>query len=88
MLGLCRHYFRNISFDRILKRIAMKNNMGSIDRVIRIVVVAALVALYFTDTISGLWGTVALVAAGIFTLTSLTGFCPIYAIFGVKTCKV
>ncbi len=66
----------------------MKINMGSIDRVIRIVVVVALVALYFTGTISGLWGTVALVAAGIFTLTSLTGFCPIYAIFGVKTCKV
>ena len=39
--------------------------MGSIDRIVRIVIVAGLVALYFTDTITGLWGTVALVAAGI-----------------------
>jgi hypothetical protein len=66
----------------------MKNNMGSIDRIVRIVIVAGLVALYFTDIVTGLWGTVALVAASIFTLTSLVGFCPIYAIFGVKTCKV
>lgn len=66
----------------------MKNNMGSIDRIVRILIVASLVALYFTETVTGLWGTVALVAAGIFTLTSITGFCPIYAIFGVKTCKV
>lgn len=66
----------------------MKKNMGSIDRVVRIAIVAALVALYATGTVTSLWGTVALVAAGIFTLTSLTGFCPIYAIFGIKTCKV
>ncbi len=66
----------------------MKKNMGSIDRIVRLVIVAALVALYATGTVTSLWATVALVAAGIFTLTSLTGFCPIYAIFGLKTCKV
>ncbi|MBO3700609.1 DUF2892 domain-containing protein [Roseivirga sp. E12] len=66
----------------------MKKNMGSIDRIIRLVVVAALVALYATGTVTSLWGTIALVAAGIFTLTSLTGFCPIYAMIGVKTCRV
>ena len=88
MPSLRRHHFRYFNLNRILKLIAMKNNMGSIDRIVRIVIVSGLVALYFTDTITGLWGTVALVAAGIFTLTSLVGFCPIYAIFGVKTCKV
>lgn len=62
--------------------------MGSIDRIVRIVIVAGLAALYFTGTVTGLWGTVTLVAAGIFTLTSLVGFCPIYAIFGIKTCNV
>ncbi|OEK04145.1 YgaP family membrane protein [Roseivirga misakiensis] len=66
----------------------MKKNMGSVDRIVRLVVVAVLVALYATGTVSGLWGTVALVAAGIFTVTSLISFCPIYAIFGMKTCKV
>ena len=66
----------------------MKKNMGSADRIIRLLVVAALVALYATGTITGLWGTIALVASGIFTITSVIGFCPIYALIGVKTCKV
>ena len=61
--------------------------MGNADRIIRIVVVAALVVLYATGMTSGIWGTVALVAAGIFILTSLVGFCPIYTIVGIKTCK-
>ncbi|MFY0593050.1 YgaP family membrane protein [Roseivirga sp.] len=65
----------------------MKKNMGTTDRVVRVIIVAALVALYATGTVTSLWGTVALVAAGIFTVTSLISFCPIYAIFGVKTCK-
>lgn len=62
--------------------------MGSADRIIRLLVVAALVVLYVTGTVTGLWGTIALVVAGIFTLTSLVGFCPIYAAVGVKTCKI
>lgn len=66
----------------------MKKNMGSADRIIRLLVVAALVVLYVTGTVTGLWGTIALVVAGIFTLTSLVGFCPIYAVLGVKTCKI
>lgn len=66
----------------------MKKNMGNADRMIRMIVVLALVALYFTETLTGIWGLVALVAAGIFTLTSVVSFCPIYALFGAKTCKV
>lgn len=61
--------------------------MGSADRIIRLLVVAALVVLYVTGTVTGR-GTIALVVAGIFTLTSLVGFCPIYAAVGVKTCKI
>ena len=65
----------------------MKKNMGSPDRILRLIVVAALVLLNVTGTITGLWATVAIVAAVIFTVTSITGFCPIYALIGVKTCK-
>lgn len=65
----------------------MKKNMGTADRIFRLAVVAALVALFATGTISGIWGTVALVAAGIFALTSLFGFCPLYTLVGIKTCK-
>ncbi len=66
----------------------MKANMGSADRIIRIIIAAVIVALYFTGVISGTWGIVLLVLAGIFVLTSFVSFCPLYAPFGISTCKV
>lgn len=62
--------------------------MGSIDKVIRIVLAIIVVALYFTGVISGTLGIILLVLAGIFVLTSLISFCPLYAPFGLSTCKV
>ena len=62
--------------------------MGSTDKVIRLSVAAVLAALYFTGTVTGTLGIVALVAAGVFTLTSLVSFCPIYSILGINTCAV
>ena len=66
----------------------MKKNMGSTDKVIRLSAAAILAALYFTGTVTGTLGIVALVAAGVFTLTSLVSFCPIYPILGISTCAV
>ncbi|MCI4668814.1 MAG: DUF2892 domain-containing protein [Bacteroidia bacterium] len=66
----------------------MKKNMSNVDRIVRILIVAILAALYFTGTVTGTVGIILLVAGGIFTLTSLVSFCPIYAIFGISTCKV
>ncbi len=66
----------------------MKKNMGSTDKVIRLSAAAILAALYFTGTVTGTLGIVALVAAGVFTLTSLVSFCPIYPILGINTCSV
>ncbi len=62
--------------------------MGSTDKVIRLSAAAILAALYFTGTVTGTLGIVALVAAGVFTLTSLVSFCPIYPILGINTCSV
>lgn len=64
----------------------MKKNMGSMDRVMRFIIAAVVVALYFTGTITGTLGIVLLVLAGVFVLTSFIGFCPLYAPFGLKTC--
>jgi hypothetical protein len=66
----------------------MKKNMGNTDKVIRLSAAAILAALYFTETVTGTLGIVALVAAGVFTLTSLVSFCPIYPILGISTCSV
>ena len=64
----------------------MKKNMGTADKVIRILIAALIAVLFFTDVISGTLGIVLLILAGIFVLTSLISFCPLYTIFGWKTC--
>jgi len=66
----------------------MKKNMGTADRIIRVIIAAIVVALYFTNMISGTLGIVLLVLAGVFVLTSLVSFCPLYAPFGLRTCAV
>jgi len=64
----------------------MKSNMGSADKAVRIIMAIVLAALYFTGTIPGTLGIIALVVAGVFVLTSLISFCPLYSIFGMSTC--
>jgi hypothetical protein len=65
----------------------MKKNMGFADRAIRVIVAIIITVLYFTNLISGTLGIVLLVLAAVFVLTSLIGFCPLYAPFGLTTCK-
>lgn len=64
----------------------MKKNMGSTDRIIRFIVAAIFIGLYFTNIVTGIWGIVLLVLAGVFILTSFVSFCPLYAPFGLSTC--
>lgn len=66
----------------------MKKNMGMADRIIRVIIAATVAVLFFTGIISGVLGIVLLVLAGVFVLTSLVSFCPLYAPFGIKTCSV
>ncbi len=65
----------------------MKKNMGTSDRTIRVIIAAVIGVLFFTGVLHGTLGTVLLVLAVIFLLTSLVGFCPLYAPFGLRTCK-
>jgi drug/metabolite transporter superfamily protein YnfA len=66
----------------------MKKNMGSTDRVIRILLAVVFAALYFTDTVTGTFGYVLLALGGVFVLTSVVSFCPLYALVGFNTCPV
>lgn len=65
----------------------MKKNVGTADKIIRIIAAIIIAALYFTNTITGTLGIVLLILAGVFVLTSLVSFCPLYIIFGINTCK-
>lgn len=66
----------------------MKKNMGMTDKIIRIIIAAVIAILFFTNVINGTLGIILLVLAGIFLLTSFISFCPLYAPFGINTCKV
>ena len=65
----------------------MKQNMGIIDRIIRLVIAAGAAVLYFTGIVTGVWGIVLLVVGGIFIVTAAFGVCPLYMIFGISTKK-
>lgn len=64
----------------------MKKNMGSADRIIRVLIAAVFAYLYFGGVVTGTWGLVLLIAGIVFVLTSLVGFCPLYTLVGMNTC--
>jgi fatty acid desaturase len=79
-------YLSNESRKKRLNPITMKKNMGSADRIIRILAAIVFVALYFGNVVTGTWGVVLLVLAGVFVLTSLVSYCPLYVPIGMSTC--
>jgi hypothetical protein len=66
----------------------MNRNMGTADRVIRILIAVTIAVLYFTNVITGTAGIILLIVSGIFILTSLVGVCPLYMIAGLRTRKI
>lgn len=65
----------------------MKTNMGTVDKVIRILVAIIIAGLYYAEKISGTTAIVLLILAGVFIVTSFLGFCPLYWPFGISTKK-
>ena len=65
----------------------MKKNVGSIDKVIRILIALVIIALFFTNIIVGTLGIILLIVAAILILTSLVSFCPIWMLLGLSTGK-
>jgi hypothetical protein len=65
----------------------MKKNLGTVDKVIRILVAVAVVILYFTNVISGTAGIILLILTVVLVITSLVSFCPLYWSLGLSTRK-
>ena len=65
----------------------MKKNMGTVDKVVRILVAIVIAGLYFANLISGTMAIILLFLAGVFILTSFMSFCPLYLPFGISTRK-
>ncbi|MFN0156843.1 MAG: DUF2892 domain-containing protein [Bacteroidota bacterium] len=65
----------------------MKKNMGTTDRIIRTLAALLIAALLLTGYIQGVIATVLGVFAIVFLVTSALGFCPLYLVLKVSTCK-
>ncbi len=60
----------------------MKANEGTVDRGLRVVAGLALIALAATGTV-GAWGWIGVVPL----LTGVVGWCPLYTVLGINTCR-
>jgi hypothetical protein len=65
----------------------MKKNVGTIDKVVRILIALVVIVLYFAHVISGTWAVILLIVSAILILTSFFGFCPIYWSLGMSSDK-
>ena len=63
----------------------MTKNMGTVDRVVRIVLAIALAVLFFTGRIRGVVGILLLLIAAVFLITSFAARCPGYLPLGIST---
>jgi hypothetical protein len=61
----------------------MEQNVGNADRLLRFFLGAAVISFVFFWPQTA-WGYLGLIAV----LSSLSGFCPLYGILGVRTCPV
>lgn len=67
----------------ITQEINMKVNEGTLDRTVRVIAGAGLMALAATHTV-GLWGWIGVVPL----ITGAVGICPLYSVLGIKTCPM
>lgn len=65
----------------------MTRNMGTTDRVVRLLIALAIAVLYFTGIASGTIAIVLGIVAIVLFATSLVGFCPAYVPFHFSTRK-
>jgi hypothetical protein len=63
----------------------MKKNMGTIDRIIRILLAIVVIILYITGSITGFAAIILGILAIVFIITSMIGFCPLYLPFKIST---
>lgn len=66
-----------------LKKVNIMNNVGGIDKTLRIIIGVVLIALVFIGPQTA-WGWVGLVPL----LTGFINFCPLYRIFGLNSCRL
>lgn len=83
-IDLIKHFI-NLHNQNLTK---MKKNLGSTDKIVRYLIALIAVVLVYTETLTGWLSYVALAVGVVMLITALINFCPLYAVFGIKTCKI
>ena len=63
----------------------MKQNMGLLDRFIRVAIAAFLGAIYLFSGVTGGWAIVLVSIVVVLAITAIAGVCPLYLPFGIDT---
>lgn len=66
----------------------MVRNVGTVDRIVRLVVAAVAVVVALAVGAGSVGGVVLLIVGAIMLLTALVGTCPLYRLVGINTCRV
>ncbi len=65
----------------------MKANIGSTDKLIRLLLAIVLILLFYFEILMDTFGIIALISALVLTVTSLINFCPLYTFLKINTTK-
>ena len=65
----------------------MKKNMGTIDRIVRAVIVVVIAVLIIAGVLKGAAAIILGILAAVFLLTTFVSFCPLYLPFKISTAK-
>jgi hypothetical protein len=66
----------------------MKKNVGSIDKIIRIIIAVVAIILIATCTVTGILAIIVGIVGGAMLLTAIFGFCGLYSLIGFNSCSV
>lgn len=73
-----------IKVEKIKELFTLKANVGTTDRIVRIVLGLIVLSLFFI--LDGGWKYIGLVGI-VLLLTAFIKFCPLYTLFGINTCS-
>ena len=60
-------------------------NIGKSDKIVRILIAVLFTVLFLNQVVTGIFGVVLVILAGVFLLTSVVGSCPLYLPFKINT---
>lgn len=63
----------------------LKSNIGTADKIIRLLLAVVFIILVYTNVLSGVFGAVGLILAFLLSATSLVNFCPLYKLLKLNS---